>query len=53
METNSLSVKEIRCKYQHNKFYDGYLVDHFCQIFSPYFTWLFVLSVSVFKRHKM
>lgn len=42
METNSLSVKEIRCKYQHNKFYDGYLVDHFCQIFSPYFTWLFV-----------
>ena len=42
METNSLSVKEIRCKYQHNKFYDGYLVDHFCQIFAPYFTWLFV-----------
>ena len=29
-------------KNKHNKFYDGYLVDHFCQIFSPYFTWLFV-----------
>lgn len=42
MKTKYLSIKEIRHKYQHNKFYDGYLVDHFCQIFSPYFTRLFV-----------